>query len=209
MVNYSNRKYSVSAIFLMTLLVIRFIGQLFGLYLFPPIIVLVVLFSILALLYLVSFIGILMKTNWGLDVALAVTILDLTLSFINSVLTGGINASIVGGIITDIILLGLIFNIKSRINRIGNRSAQKIKDSSHLKPGFSPFQQKFEIIFIIIFSVLFVTYIIVSIISEEVPFNSLGGVTQGAIIGAMIGGIIGSIIYLVKKINSRRGKNLK
>lgn len=193
----------------MILLVIRFIGQLFGIYLFSPIIVLVVLFSIFSVLYLVSFIGILMKTKWGLDVAMAVTILDLTLGIISSTLTFGINASIIGGIITDIILLGLIFNIKSRIKRIGNRSAQEIKDSSHLKPGFFLFQQKFEIISVIIFSVLFITYMMVSIIREEVPFSSLGGVTRSAIIGAVVGGIIGSIIYLVKKINFRRGKKLK
>lgn len=116
------RKFSLSAQFLIFLLAIRFIGQLYFLLLgitsnlstlsllYLGIVILLIVF------YGVALVGVIKKTYWGIKFVIFIAIFDVIITGILDLINGTLgNPSSVGAIIVDLILLVLAGNISKRI----------------------------------------------------------------------------------------------
>jgi hypothetical protein len=116
------RKFSLAAKFLIFLLALRFIGQLYLLslgitsnlnlfvLLYLGIVVLLIVF------YGVSLVGVIKKTSWGIKFVIFIAIFDVIVTGAMGLINGTLGSiSSIGGIIFDLILLFLAGNISRRI----------------------------------------------------------------------------------------------
>jgi cation transport ATPase len=114
------KKFSISAIFLMILLTLRFIGQLGLMYILLSLVVFPLLYFLLIFLfmalYLAALIGIVRKTKWGLDVTIVVATIDIFFLVILIFVEGSVS-NYIFALFVDVVLLGLAGNIKNRIKR--------------------------------------------------------------------------------------------
>jgi len=117
-----NKKFSSSAIFLMILLAIRIIGEIYLVFIYSPLfgefigILLMGITFLTIIFYLVALVGVFKRTKWGLNFALAIAILDILLGIALGLIYG-FAAGTFGGFIVDIIIILLVTNISKRINK--------------------------------------------------------------------------------------------
>jgi hypothetical protein len=120
----NKKKFSIFAKILIVLLAIRFISHIYVFFLLIVedlnlfFIVFLGVVSLLIVFYGVSLVGVIKKTPWGINLVMAIAILDIiftgTIDFIMGTL--GNPASVVA-IIIDLILLILAENIDKRIRK--------------------------------------------------------------------------------------------
>lgn len=119
----NKRLFSLSAIFLIILLAIRFIAQIYLSFISFSFANLVnMLYGgtcvFFAIFYLMALIGVIKKTVWGLNYALVVIILDIVLGvFMGFAFSQNINSNTIGAIVTDLIMIYLVTNIQKRIKK--------------------------------------------------------------------------------------------
>jgi len=118
------RKFSVCAIILIVLLIIRFISQIFTIFLlitkeinFLSLIFLGILILV-SLFYFIALIGIIKKTSWGLKFVIAIAMLDIILGFVLDLIMGNLGSiTLISAIVVDVILIILAGNISKRIKK--------------------------------------------------------------------------------------------
>jgi hypothetical protein len=120
----NKKKFSISAIILIVLLALRFISQIFAVFLLvnvninSTIILIIGIFSLLILFYGIALVGVINKTHWGINFALAIAIMDIIFTGILDLIMGTLgNASSIGAIVFDLILILLAGNIAIRIRK--------------------------------------------------------------------------------------------
>jgi len=115
------KRYSVSAIVLIILLAIRFTsnGYFFLLSLFDYMDIFSIIYigtvGLLTLFYGIALIGIIRKTQRGLDFVIAIAMLDIIFTFILAFMLGTLgNLSSLSAMVVDVILIALAGNIYKR-----------------------------------------------------------------------------------------------